>query len=116
MRTYAWMVLLGRNGIINRMLLDSGLLDLFPLSSSRHQNRVRIVYVGINLPSRARLAQEIKTAVANGQMIHLARAAGAGPDGGELVVTPECSIKHDDIRCMNCIAQFLGQFSDSGCK
>ena len=24
-RTYAWMVLLGRNGIINRMLIDSGL-------------------------------------------------------------------------------------------
>ena len=26
-RTYAWMVLLGRNGIINRILIDSGLLD-----------------------------------------------------------------------------------------
>ena len=81
-----------------------------------HKNRVRIVYVGVNLPAHWRLAQEIEAAVADGQMIHLARAAGARPDGGELVVTPECSIKHDDIRCMNCIAQFLGQFTDSGRK
>jgi hypothetical protein len=26
-RTYAWMVLLGRNGIINRLLIDSGLME-----------------------------------------------------------------------------------------
>jgi ABC-type spermidine/putrescine transport system permease subunit I len=26
-RTYAWMVLLGRNGIINRMLIDTGVVD-----------------------------------------------------------------------------------------
>ena len=26
-RTYAWMVLLGRNGIINRILIDSGMID-----------------------------------------------------------------------------------------
>ena len=29
-RTYGWMVLLGRNGIINRALLDSGLIDRMP--------------------------------------------------------------------------------------
>lgn len=35
-RTYAWMVLLGRNGILNRILLDSGLTDEpIPLLNSR---------------------------------------------------------------------------------
>ena len=32
MRTYAWMVLLGRNGVFNRMLIDSGVIsDPLPL-------------------------------------------------------------------------------------
>jgi hypothetical protein len=73
--------------------LDSGLLDLRAFSSSRHQNWVRIVYVCVNLPSRWRLAQEIKTAVADGQVIHLARAASAWPHRREFLVTPECPVK-----------------------
>ena len=47
-------------------------------SSSRHQDRVRVVYVGVNLPARRRSAQQIKTAVADGQMIHLTRSAAPG--------------------------------------
>src|SRR5205807_4894288 len=93
--------------------LDSGLLDLCVFSSARHEDWVRVVYVRVNLPARPRLAQEIKTAVAYGQVIHLARGSGARPHDGEFAVTPECAVKHDDIRSVHCVAQFAGQFADS---
>jgi ABC-type spermidine/putrescine transport system permease subunit I len=45
-RTYAWMVLLGRNGIINRMLIDSGLLDApLPLLNSKMAVILGMVHV-----------------------------------------------------------------------
>ena len=48
-RTYAWMVLLGRNGIINRVLIDSGLLDT-PLSLLNSRFAVIIGMVHVMLP------------------------------------------------------------------
>jgi putative spermidine/putrescine transport system permease protein len=45
-RTYAWMVLLGRNGIINRMLIDSGLMEQpLPLLNSRMAVILGMVHV-----------------------------------------------------------------------
>jgi putative spermidine/putrescine transport system permease protein len=45
-RTYAWMVLLGRNGIINRILIDSGLLDApLPLLNSKMAVVLGMVHV-----------------------------------------------------------------------
>jgi putative spermidine/putrescine transport system permease protein len=45
-RTYAWMVLLGRNGIINRILIDSGLLETpLPLLNSRFAVIIGMVHV-----------------------------------------------------------------------
>jgi ABC-type spermidine/putrescine transport system permease subunit I len=48
-RTYAWMVLLGRNGIINRVLLDSGLMDE-PLRLLNSQMAVILGMVHVMLP------------------------------------------------------------------
>ncbi len=48
-RTYAWMVLLGRNGIINRILIDSGLLDT-PLSLLNSRLAVILGMVHVMLP------------------------------------------------------------------
>jgi len=48
-RTYAWMVLLGRNGIVNRMLIDSGLLDT-PLSLLNSRLAVILGMVHVMLP------------------------------------------------------------------
>ena len=78
----------------------------------RHQDRVGVVDVGVNLPARRRLAQHIKAAVVDGQMIHLARAASARPYLTEFSVAPERPVKHDKIRCMNCVAQLL----ESNCR
>jgi len=48
-RTYAWMVLLGRNGIINRMLIDSGMLDA-PLRLLNSRMAVILGMVHVMLP------------------------------------------------------------------
>jgi ABC-type spermidine/putrescine transport system permease subunit I len=48
-RTYAWMVLLGRNGIINRILIDSGLLDA-PLPMLNSKMAVILGMVHVMLP------------------------------------------------------------------
>src|ERR1044072_1697720 len=45
-RTYAWMVLLGRNGIINRILIDSGLMERpLPMLNSRMAVILGMVHV-----------------------------------------------------------------------
>src|SRR6185436_13729082 len=45
-RTYAWMVLLGRNVIINRILIDSGLLDQpLPMLNSKMAGILGMVHV-----------------------------------------------------------------------
>src|SRR5580765_4458759 len=46
-------------------------------------------------------------------MIHLARSAGAGPYPTEFSVAPERPVKHDKIRCMNCVAQLLSETADT---
>ena len=48
-RTYAWMVLLGRNGVINRMLIDSGLTDE-PLRMLNSRMAVIVGMVHVMLP------------------------------------------------------------------
>jgi ABC-type spermidine/putrescine transport system permease subunit I len=48
-RTYAWMVLLGRNGIINRILIDSGLMEQ-PLSMLNSKMAVILGMVHVMLP------------------------------------------------------------------
>ncbi len=48
-RTYGWMVLLGRNGIINRALLDSGIIDS-PLPLLNNTAGVLIGMVHVLLP------------------------------------------------------------------
>src|SRR4029453_15993833 len=45
-RTYAWMVLLGRNGIINRLLIDTGLMDQrLPMLNSKMAGVLGMVHV-----------------------------------------------------------------------
>jgi putative spermidine/putrescine transport system permease protein len=48
-RTYAWMVLLGRNGLINRLLIDSGLLEQ-PLPMLNSKMAVILGMVHVMLP------------------------------------------------------------------
>jgi putative spermidine/putrescine transport system permease protein len=48
-RTYAWMVLLGRNGIINRLLIDSGLMEQ-PLPMLNSKMAVILGMVHVMLP------------------------------------------------------------------
>jgi ABC-type spermidine/putrescine transport system permease subunit I len=48
-RTYAWMVLLGRNGIINRLLIDTGLMDQ-PLPMLNSKMAVVLGMVHVMLP------------------------------------------------------------------
>lgn len=72
-----------------------------------HKNRVCIVYVGVNLPSRRRLMQEIEAAVADRQVVHLPGAAGARPNGGQFAVTPECAIEQNNVGFVNRIPQFV---------
>jgi hypothetical protein len=72
-----------------------------------HKNRVRVVYVRVNLPARRRLAQEIEAAIADGQVIHLARAAGARPNKGQFTITPECAIEQNNIRFVNYVPQII---------
>src|SRR5262249_7393936 len=48
-RTYAWMVLLGRNGVINRMLIDSGVTDE-PLRMLNSRMAVIVGMVHVMLP------------------------------------------------------------------
>ena len=91
----------------------SRLLNLSAFLGAGHENRVGVIDVGVNLPARRRLAQQIKAAVVNGQMIHLARAASARPYPTEFSIAPECPVKHDKIRCLNCVAQLLSQTANT---
>jgi hypothetical protein len=92
----------------------SRLLNLSAFVGARHENRVRVVDVDVNLPARWRWTQHIKATVVDGQMIHLARAASARPYLTEFSVAPERPVKHDKIRCMNRVAQLLSETADTG--
>src|SRR5262249_34322206 len=88
--------------------LDSGLLHLCAFARAGHKNRVCVVYVGVNLPARRRLMQEIEAAVTDRQVVHLARTAGAWPNRGQFAIAPERAIEQNDIGFVNCIPQFIG--------
>jgi hypothetical protein len=51
--------------------------------------------------------QEIEAPVADGQMVHLSRVAGARPNGGQFAVTPECAIEQNNVGFVNGIPQFV---------
>jgi hypothetical protein len=51
--------------------------------------------------------QEIEAPVANGQMVHLSRTTGAWPNGGQFAITPECTIKQNNVGFVNGILQFV---------
>jgi hypothetical protein len=51
--------------------------------------------------------QEVEAPVADGQMVHLSRAAGARPNSGQFAVAPECAIEQNDVRFVNNVPQFV---------
>src|SRR4030095_8592549 len=93
--------------------LKSGLLHMSAFAGTGHKNRVCIVDVGVNLPARWRLMQEMEAAVADGQMVHLSRAARARPNSSQFAVTPECAIEQNHVGAVNGIPQFIRQFTDA---
>ncbi len=89
-------------------------MSAFP--GTGHKDRVCIVDVGVNLPARWRLMQEIEAAVADGQMVHLSGAAGAPPNYSQLTVAPECAIEKNEVGSVNAFPQFIRQFADTWCE
>ena len=60
------------------------------------------------------MTQEIKTGIANRDMIHSSPAAGARPNSLEFVVAPECAVEQNEVRMVNGVAQLVRDFTDSG--
>src|SRR5213083_139320 len=77
--------------------LDASLLEFCAFRRARNQDRVCVVNVRVNLPASGRLAQEIKTAVADRQMIQLASTARSRPHDCKFVVTPESAIEQNHV-------------------
>ena len=88
------------------------MLDLQTFGRSGHEDRIGVVDVRVYFSTRRGMTQEIKAAVADRQMIHLARAASGRPNIAQFVVAPECAVEQDDVRIVNRIAQFGGDFTD----
>src|SRR3984893_19581436 len=88
------------------------MLDLQTFARAVRENRIGVVDVRVNSSARRRMTQEIKTAVADRQMIHLSRAASSRPDIAQFVVAPECPVEQNDVRIVNRIAQFGRDFAD----
>jgi len=82
-RTYAWMVLLGRNGIINRALIDSGLLDQ-PLPMLNSRMAVILGMVHVMLPF---MILPIYSAVTRIDPDLPKAARGLGASGSRIVTT-----------------------------
>ena len=93
--------------------LDAGLLELCAFRRFRHQDWVGVVYVRVNFPAGGRLTQQIKAALADGQMLHRTRAASTGPYGCKFSVTPECAVENKDIGTVNGIDQFVSHDSNA---
>ncbi len=76
-RVYGWIVLLGRRGLINQVLLDSGLADL-PVAFLYHEGTVVVGLVSILVPyaiiSVTNVLTTIDPAIGEAAAIH-----GAGP-------------------------------------
>ena len=76
------------------------------------KNRIGVVDVGVYFSARRRMTQEIKTTVADRQMIHLSRAASGLPDIAQFVVAPECAVEQNDLGIVNRVAQLGHDFTD----
>lgn len=79
-RTYGWMVLLGRNGIINRALLDAGLIDA-PLPLLNNSAGVLIGMTHVLLPYMIFPLYAVMKRMDRGLM---AAAAGMGASGWQV--------------------------------
>jgi hypothetical protein len=95
--------------------LDAGLLEFSALRRARHQDRVCIVDMSINLPARWRLAQEIKAAATDGQMIHLAGTSGTGAHDYKFMITPECAVEKNYVGTGACFRQLRGKLNNCRC-
>lgn len=58
------------------------------------------------------MAQEIKAAIGDGQMIHLARPASAWPKSEQFIILPERAVEQYDVGSLDCIVQFITQIAD----
>ena len=67
-----------------------------------------------NLPACWRMAQEIKAAIGNGQVIHLARPVSAWPKSEQFIILPERAVEQNDVGSFECIVQFIVQIADGG--
>lgn len=76
-RTYAWMILLGRNGLLNRTLLDLGIIDQ-PLALLHNRTGVIIGMVHVLLPYMVFPIYSVMRRV-DRQLLSAAEGLGASP-------------------------------------
>jgi ABC-type spermidine/putrescine transport system permease subunit I len=76
-RTYAWMILLGRNGIVNRALMGLGIIDE-PIPLLHNANGVVVGMVHVLLPYMVFPIYSVMRRV-DGQLLHAAEGLGASP-------------------------------------
>jgi ABC-type spermidine/putrescine transport system permease subunit I len=76
-RTYAWMILLGRNGLLNRTLLDLGVIDQ-PLALLHNRTGVIIGMVHVLLPYMVFPIYSVMRRV-DRQLLSAAEGLGASP-------------------------------------
>ncbi len=76
-RTYAWMILLGRNGIVNRALMGLGIVDE-PIPLLHNTNGVVIGMVHVLLPYMVFPIYSVMRRV-DGQLLQAAEGLGAPP-------------------------------------
>lgn len=60
------------------------------------------------------MAQEIKAAISDGQVIHLPRRASVWPKSEQFIVLPERAVEQNDVGSFDCIVQFIAQLADGG--
>ena len=85
-RTYAWMVLLGRNGIVNQYLVALGLVD-GPLPLLYNQAGVLLGMSYVLLPFLILTAYSVMRGIDPG-LIRAAHSLGARPSGGSSCRSP----------------------------
>lgn len=60
------------------------------------------------------MAQEIKAAIGDGQVIHLARPASTWPQSEQFIILPKRAVEQNDVGSFDCIVQFIAQIADGG--
>lgn len=60
------------------------------------------------------MAQEIKAAISDWQVIHLPRPGSAWPKSEQFIILPERAIEQNDVGSFDCIVQFIAQIADGG--